>query len=678
MKKLLINTVLAFSMLSLSGRDTINLNSNWNFAYGYEVKKEIWDRVEIPHTWNNVDAHFSHHYYRGQASYLKEIHIHKEWQGKRLFLRFNGVNTVANVFINEKHIGEHRGGYTAFIFEITDHVDYGATNSIRVRVSNALQLDVMPLVGDFNFYGGIYRDVNLLITEESCISPLRHASSGVYLTQQEVSEEEASVEAKVLINQKSNMAQAYQMLVEVKNNDKLITSTSQDFSIEGNSEIILNMPLKINNPRLWNGVRDPFMYQVHILLKDQQGNVIDQVKQPLGLRYFHVDRDKGFFLNGKHLQLKGVCRHQDWSEYGNALYPKHHEKDVEIMVEMGANAVRLSHYPQDPYMYELLDRAGLVVWSEIPFVGPGGYRDKGFVNQPSFRENGKQQLKEMIHQQYNHPSITFWGIFNELNMTGDNPYDYLVELNNLAHALDSTRLTVSASNITGAINSITDLIGWNKYYGWYEGQPSDIGKWADQTYQNNPSYKICVSEYGAGGSIHHHQESLTKTDPDSYWHPEAWQTHYHIENWKAIDERPFIWGSFIWNLFDFGASHRTEGDRAARNDKGIVTFDRQVKKDAFWFYKANWKQDESVLYIANRRFDRRKEQTTDITVFSNLDQPELFVNGQSQGTSKGDDYATYTWNNIQLTPGKNYIQVVAKGKGKEQTDSCTWYLENIP
>ncbi len=678
MKKLIFSTALAFCMISLSGRDTINLNSNWNFVFGYEVKRNVWDRVELPHTWNNVDAHYKLDYYRGQATYMKEQFFPKAWEGKRLFLRFNGVNEVADVFINERWIGEHRGGYTAFVFDISDEINYGEINEIRVRVSNALHLDVMPLVGDFIFYGGIYRDVNLIVTEPTCISPLQYASSGVYLTQANVSEKNALVGTKVLINQKSKQANLYRVLVEIKDKNKLITSTSQEFSLEGDSEIGIHLPLEINNPRLWNGVKDPFMYQVHVSIKDQQGKVIDQVQQPLGLRYFHVDRDKGFFLNGEYLQLRGVNRHQDWSEVGNALYPKHHKKDIEIIEEMGANAVRLAHYPHDEYVYHLLNETGILVWSEIPFVGPGGHRNKGFINKQSFKENGKLQLTELIHQQYNHPSIFCWGVFNEINMHGDNPYDYLVDLNKLAKSLDSTRLTTSASNVPGAINEVTDLVAWNRYYGWYEGQPHEISVWADTLFKNNPAIKLGVSEYGAGGSIYHHQQKLEKAVHNAYWHPEEWQTYYHIENWKVLDKKDFLWGTFIWNMFDFGAAHRTEGDRPARNDKGLVTFDRKVKKDAFWFYKANWNKDEPVLYIANRRFDRRTENSTSITVFSNYNNVELLVNGKSHGTVSGDDYATFIWDNIELKNGKNHIKVVSKDDGTEQIDSCFWYVENWP
>ncbi len=250
------------------------------------------------------------------------------------------------------------------------------------------------------------------------------------------------------------------------------------------------------------------------------------------------------------------------------------------MVEMGTNAVRLAHYPQAPYFYDLMDRYGLVVWAEIPLIGPGGYQDRGYINQPSFRANGKEQLKELIRQHYNHPSICFWGLYNELKTIGDNPIDYIEELNTLAHQEDPTRPTTAASFLSykDPLNGVTDIIAWNQYFGWYGGAPSDMGKWADRVHQDFPHFKIGISEYGAGASIYHQQDSIKPGEASGWWHPENYQTFYHMGNWEAIAERPFIWGSFIWNLFDFGAAHRTEGDRPGINDKGLVTFDRKVKK----------------------------------------------------------------------------------------------------
>lgn len=280
------------------------------------------------------------------------------------------------------------------------------------------------------------------------------------------------------------------------------------------------------------------------------------------------------------MKLHGVCRHQDRAERGNALYKEHHEEDAAIIAEMGTNAIRLAHYPQATYFYNLMDKYGIVTWAEIPFIGPGGYLDRGYNDLPAFRANGKEQLKELIRQHYNHPSICFWGLFNELKTIGDNPIEYIKELNDLAHQEDPTRPTTAASFLSydSDISKITDVIAWNQYFGWYGGSPSDMGKWLDANHKAHPEYKIAISEYGAGASIYHQQDSVKPGQASGWWHPENFQTFYHQGNWEAIAERPFVWGSFIWNLFDFGAAHRTEGDRPGINDKGLVTFDRKVKR----------------------------------------------------------------------------------------------------
>ena len=674
-----INILLALIFLSFLGysqkRETILLNNNWNLVYGYEVSTTAGKLVQIPHTWNADDALTgSKAYYRGQASYQKKVFFDKKWEGKRLFLKFDGVNTIANVFMNGKHLGEHRGGYSAFVFEITNRVTLGAENTIQVRVSNAIQLDVMPLVGDFVFYGGIYRDVNLIVTERSCISLQDYASSGVYLEQKKVTKELAEVNAKVLVNNGNATSENYEVKVELLDGAKIRQTQLSSVAVSPNRTATIALPISIHKPHLWNGRKDPFMYKVVVTLL-LNGNAIDKVEQALGLRFYNVDANKGFFLNGEQLQLRGVCRHQDRVEKGNALQPSDHEEDISIMKEMGANAIRLSHYPQAPYFYDLLDKNGFVTWSEIPFVGPGGYRDQGYVNQQSFRENGKLQLIEMIRQNYNRPGICFWGLFNELKVDEENPFDYIKELNILAKTEDSTRLTTAASCFDDIdINQITDLMAWNKYFGWYGGEPKQLGLWADNTHAKLPNSKIAISEYGAGASIYHHQDERVPTKPGSYWHPEAWQAIYHEQNWQAINARPYIWGSFIWNLFDFAAPHRTEGDRAGRNDKGLVTFDRVTKKDAWWFYKASWNKEEPVLYIANRRFVNRTNATTLVKVYSNLDKVELFVNGTSLGKKNVVD-AIVQWDNVLLVKGENRIEVKS-GKGKiERSDACSWLLE---
>lgn len=658
-----------YGMSMFAQRQDILLNNDWNFRFSHQVQKGTEVRVDLPHTWNAQDALSGKiDYKRGIGNYEKNLFIRPEWKGKRLFIRFEGVNNIADVFINRRHIGEHRGGYGAFIFEITGKVEYGKENSILVRVNNGEQLDIMPLVGDFNFYGGIYRDVHLLITDETCISPLDYASPGVRLIQDSVSHRYAKVRATVDLSNGSSGNQKVELNVRLLDGQRVVKEGTKNVNLSGNEVMQQELTFEIDQPHLWNGRQDPFLYQAEVTLF-RNGQMVDRVTQPLGLRFYRIDPDKVFFLNGKHLPLQGVCRHQDRSEVGNALRPQHHEEDVALMLEMGVNAVRLAHYPQATYFYDLMDKNGIIVWAEIPFVGPGGYNDKGFVDLPAFRANGKEQLKELIRQHYNHPSICVWGLFNELTELGDNPVEYIKELNVLAHQEDTTRPTTSASNQMGDLNFITDAIAWNRYDGWYGGTPADLGKWLDRMHKDHPEICIAISEYGAGASIYHQQDSLVKTVPTSWWHPENWQTYYHIENWKTISSRPYVWGSFVWNMFDFGAAHRTEGDRPGINDKGLVTFDRKVRKDAFYFYKANWNREEPMLYLTGKRNTVRTQRLQTITAFTNLSGAELFVNGKSYGKAIPDSYAILEWKNVELEPGENEIKVVSTNKKLPLNDS---------
>ena len=658
-----------YGMSMFAQRQDILLNNDWNFRFSHQVQKGTEVRVDLPHTWNAQDALSGKiDYKRGIGNYEKNLFIRPEWKGKRLFIRFEGVNNIADVFINRRHIGEHRGGYGAFIFEITGKVEYGKENSILVRVNNGEQLDIMPLVGDFNFYGGIYRDVHLLITDETCISPLDYASPGVRLIQDSVSHKYAKVRAVVDLSNGGSGNREVELNVRLLDGQRVVKEGTKKVNLSGNAAMQQEFTFEIDQPHLWNGRQDPFLYQAEVILS-RNGQMVDRVIQPLGLRFYRIDPDKGFFLNGKHLPLQGVCRHQDRSEVGNALRPQHHEEDVALMLEMGVNAVRLAHYPQATYFYDLMDKNGIIVWAEIPFVGPGGYNDKGFVDLPAFRANGKEQLKELIRQHYNHPSICVWGLFNELTELGDNPVEYIKELNVLAHQEDTTRPTTSASNQMGDLNFITDAIAWNRYDGWYGGTPADLGKWLDRMHKDHPEICIAISEYGAGASIYHQQDSLVKTVPTSWWHPENWQTYYHIENWKTISSRPYVWGSFVWNMFDFGAAHRTEGDRPGINDKGLVTFDRKVRKDAFYFYKANWNREEPMLYLTGKRNTVRTQRLQIITAFTNLSGAELFVNGKSYGKAIPDSYAILEWKNVELEPGENEIKVVSTNKKLPLSDS---------
>lgn len=651
------------------------LNDNWQFRFGHQVEKNTVARVDLPHTWNAQDALSGRtDYKRGLGHYERRLFVPADWKGQRLYLRFEGANSVADLFVGGRHVGQHRGGYGAFVFEITDYVDYGKANTLRVSVNNAETLDVMPLVGDFNFYGGLYRDVHLVRTGPTCISLLDHGSPGVRLVQDSVSRDYAAIRALVTLSNGSDTATQAEVLLRLLDGDREVAAQRLTLTLPPDSSVEGSLPVSLRRPHLWDGRRDPFRYRAEVSLW-RNGHEVDRVEQPLGLRYYHIDPERGFFLNGRHLPLRGVCRHQDRSELGNALRREHHDEDAAIMAEMGANAVRLAHYPQAEYFYDLMDRYGFIVWAEIPFVGPGGYSDEGFVNLPAFRQNGREQLVELIRQHYNHPSIVVWGLFNELSMRGDDPVPYIKELNDLAHREDPTRLTVAASNTDGALNFVTDAMAWNRYDGWYGGTPAGLGQWLDHMHTTHPDLRIAISEYGAGASLYHQQDTLVKTVATSFWHPENWQTHYHMANWREISARPFVWGSFIWNLFDFGAAHRHEGDRVGINDKGLVSFDRRTRKDAFYFYKANWNKEIPLLYLAERRCTRRTRPVQTFMAFTNQPEAELFVNGVSCGRAEADSLATVRWTGVRLRPGENEVRVVS-GRGTHRlTDGYTCTLE---
>lgn len=670
----IISFVLLMGLLCLPAiaqRATVSMNADWTFRFGYEFDKNAGVKVSLPHTWNNLDGTDGRlHYFRGIGNYTKKMMIPKEWEDKRVFIRFEGANSVCDFFLNGKHVGEHRGGYTAFVYDLTDLLEYGKENEFLARVNNGEQTDVMPLVGDFNISGGLYRDVYLILTDKACISPTDYASPGVYFHQANVTQKSADIEVSAMLSNSGSAKRNLSLRVDLSDQDKTIVSKQVALALSPGVE---NQPQSVSftlsKPHLWNSTQDPFQYQLTVALLDQ-GTVIDQVSQKVGLRYFSIDADKGFFLNGKHVALHGVCRHQERQGVANALRPWHHEEDVQLMVEMGVNALRGSHYPHATYFYDLLDENGIITWAEIPFVGPGGYADKGFIDKESFKAGGRQVLLELIHQQFNHPSIMMWGLFNELNSKGDRPLEYIRELNDLAHQTDPSRPTTSASNLDeDEINHVTDLIAFNRYNGWYGKEFSPMEEFLDSYHKTYPNEKIAISEYGAGASIYQQQDTLIQSVPNSMWHPENYQTYYHIQNWKMFKDRPFVWGTFIWNMFDFGAAHRTEGDRYGINDKGLVTHDRKVKKDAYYFYKANW-TTKPMVYIEGRRNDQRTRKVTQVMVFSNCPEVSLYLNGKEVGRQKPDDEKICRFN-VTLEQGSNLLRATAD---KDTEDSCTWYL----
>ena len=664
--------LVSFTVLA---RETTPLTEMWLFQKGDETNAASpdfadanWQKISLPHCWGWEEAQTTGKYYRGPGWYRRELVMQPE-RGKRYFLRFEAASTVAEVFFNGRKLGEHRGGFGAFCFEITGQLDISSTNTIAVRVSNAPEPDIAPLAGDFCVFGGLYRPVHLLITDETCFTPLDHASPGVFWQQTSVSKSAAVLDLTAEISNGARAKSTRVLVAKILDADgRVVASKSQQIEIPGRVTPPFQLELKFKHPHLWNGRQDPYLYRAIAELQTTNGLVCDSVEQPLGLRFYRVDPDKGFFLNGEPYRIHGVCRHQDVWNKGWALSEADHERDVGLILEIGANAVRCCHYQQSDYFYSLCDKSGLLVWAELPLVNeinPG----------PAFAETSRNQLLDLVRQNFNHPAIFVWSLYNEIQPTTSDPHRLLQDLKILANGEDPTRPTIAASDQLKwpEMPKIPDLIGWNKYPGWYFGAPQDFGPVLDSLRYTSRHGGFCVSEYGAGANPFQHELPPHQAKPSSQWHPEEWQSVVHEQDWAAIKARPFVWGSFVWNMFDFVVAARNEGGRPHLNDKGLVTSDRLLKKDAFFFYQANW-SDTPVLYITSRRFTERTDSTTSVKIYSNAKRVVLTVNGKRLTPADTSADCVFTWNKVQLAPGTNTIEATASCRGRELHDECAWTL----
>ena len=663
--------------LDLGGqnRQDFNLNEGWGYHSIFEVaKKAPFEPVTLPHTWNVRFIPGTVRYDRAMNVYNRTLTITPEMMGKRLFLYFEGVNSVASVFINRHIVGEHKGGYLAFCYEITDFVNQG-DNLLEVWASNAFRTDVLPISGDFNVYGGIHRPCHLIVTEQDCIRPDFYASPGVLIRQSNVSAQQADLDIETFLSLKSG--KNLSLKAEVKDGAGNVVDSS-NVAAKGD---VAHIPLSLQNPHLWQGKQDPYLYTVEVSLMDGD-KVVDQVCQQTGLRSFYVDPNQGFFLNGKHLDLVGFNRHDDFDGRGSALLPEHYKKDMELILESGATFMRLAHYPHNEEMYRLSDENGIVLWTEIPFCGPGGMAYTGFLNTPGFKENARQCAHELVYQKFNHPSICFWAIFNEVlvdkdNFVGyDDPTEFFKEINAIYKGLDSSRLTTFATCVdTKLYLGIADLLAWNKYFGWYSDAVGKADKFFDNAKEEAAGTPVGVSEYGAGASINQHSWPLDDANKaDGHFHPEEAQAVCHEGNWACFSARPYLWCKTIWHFADIQSYQRKEGEKDGFNDKGLITYDRSTKKDAFWFYKANW-NPEPMIYIASRRFTDRTEALTDVRVYTNLREVTLYINGKKIGKMKPDNIRRALFNGVTLQPGQNVIRVEGKSGKQLVSDECTWNLK---
>lgn len=666
------------SICKAEAREVTPFNNGWEFKKGPFPTDAMqtaarwnadWEQVNVPHTWNADDMQKkTNSFYAGVAYYRKHYVFPESLEGKRLFLRFEGVGACAEVYVNGYLVGTHKGAYSAFVCEIGSQVRLGEENEIVVKADNAARPDVIPVNHAlFGVYGGIYRPVWLIVTEPCNIVVNDCASPGVYITQKNVSKQSADVSVRVKLDNATLAPAALELENAIYTREgKLVKVHRQSFELTPQGVQNYVSDFKISYPHLWQGREDPYLYKVVSRLK-QDGQVIDEVIQPLGLRKYEAVAGKGFFLNGKKYPMYGVTRHQDWWGMGSALTNREHDFDLEQIMEVGATTVRFAHYQQSDYIYSRCDTLGLIIWAEIPFV-----------NRVTGQEwdNVHQQMRELIRQSFNHPSIYVWGIHNEVY----HPHGYTAALTQSVHDLckleDPDCYTVAVNGYGHAehpVNGNTDIQGMNRYFGWYEKKIQDIKPWIEKMEKEYPWQRLMLTEYGADANIEHQTELLGDAlNWGSDFYPETFQTKTHEYQWGVISQHPYILASYLWNMFDFAVPQWKRGGVDARNMKGLITFDRKIRKDAFYWYKANWSK-EPVLYLTQRRNTERERRETSVTVYSNLGTPRVFLNGRElDGVRKGYTDVHYIFDQVTLAEGRNVLRAVIVSDGKEYTDEIVW------
>ena len=664
--------------LNLSAREITSLDAGWKFLLGdatgvqqIAFDDSAWQTVSTPHCWGWQEAQRGDkNYYRGPGWYRRELDILPQ-SGQRYFLRFEAASSVADVYFNGNFVGEHRGAFGAFCFEVTTNLSSSGTNVLAVRVNNAPQPDISPLSGDFAFYGGIYRPVHLIVADENCFTLTDHASPGVAWLQTSVSQKRAVLDVTAEISNGVRHPETLTVAAHLYDaNGKDVAATSQSVLVSSNAAAEpCWLRVIVPHPHLWNGRPDPYLYRAVVELRSGS-RLLDTVEQQIGLRSYYVDPDKGFFLNGKPYPLHGVDKHQERWDKGWAVSDADLDEDISLIKELGATCVRCAHYQHSDYFYGLCDRAGILVWAELPQVDIINSTDQ-------FEETSRNQLLDLIRQNLNHPSIFVWSLFNEQRPGSPGLYRELQDLNIVAHGEDPTRPTIGATDTESLpqMEKIPSLIGWNMYPYWYwkPGASTNLSAHLDSLRLTSRQGGFCISEYGAGANVLQHEQNPSQPKTTSRWHPEEWQALVHERDWAVFKTKPYIWATFAWCMFDFTSPGRHEGAAPSRNDKGLVTADRKIKKDAFYFYKANW-SDEPVLYITDRRFVERTNAMTDVKIYSNAKHVELFVNNTSLGGKSDGTDGVFVWNNVTLKSGDNDIEAKADRDGKSLDDSCVWKL----
>ena len=602
-------------------RNIINLNSDWLFVKNTtDITLGEGEKVSLPHTWNAEDGFDGgNDYFRGSCLYKKTLEKSSLPEADLYYLEFRGANSSADVFVGGKKLAHHDGGYSTWRVNITEEIT--DATEIAVIVDNAPNETVYPQMADFTFYGGLYRNVNLVCVNKAHFDLDYYGAPGIKITPA-IEGKDAKVEVEVYVKDLAEGQKIVYTIYDKEENEIAKTETAET-----------KVSLEIKDVHLWNGRKDPYLYCCEAEIVE--GNtVIDNVCNRFGCRTFRIDPENGFILNGEEYPLRGVSRHQDRWGFGNALLPEHHKEDIELILEVGATTIRLAHYQHDQYFYDLCDETGLVIWAEIPYISK---------HLPAGRENTISQMKELISQNYNHASIVVWGLSNEISIGGSD--EDLLEnhriLNDLCHEMDKTRKTtiaaVSMCKMDDPYLQIPDVVSYNHYFGWYGGNTTMNGPWFDKFHEMHPNIPIGCSEYGCEALDWH------TSDPKQGDYTEEYQAFYHEELIKQLFTRKFMWATHVWNMFDFGADARAEGGENGQNHKGLMTMDRKYKKDSFFAYKA-WlvsPEVEPFVHLCGKRYVDRVEDVTRVTVYSNLPEVELFANGESLGKKTAEDHFFY-------------------------------------
>lgn len=678
----------------------LNFNEEWMFKIGEhqeainsEFSVETWEKVTLPHCFNATDIQPGKKkskyktilafmgreknpgYYRGPTYYHKRFIMSEESKNKRIFIKFGAVSTLADVYVNGKHLTTHYNAFAAFTVEITEVIKApGLENIIVIKADNTKFKNIPPLSGDFPIMGGIYRNVELLIKEKTCISPLDYGSEGVYITQTDVTLLKAQLDYKIVIS--STESTQSHLIIEsmLLDQEGVTVAEIRKDILNKKSENFIDMTLTVDKPHLWHGREDPYLYtSVTRVLQD--GKELDCIKIPIGLRYYRFDPEEGFFLNDKPYFIYGVAKHQDKKEKGWALTKEDLELDHQLIYDTGARGLRLSHYQHPQYIYNLCDKSGILIWTEIPIVNAVRFNKE-------FLQHASTALIELIRQNYNHPSVILWGIFNELGFFQLRDASKVIEkLNKLAHQEDPIRPTTSAAigqaYFRRKLHRITDTLAINVYPGWYYGKPEDVMKYMKRFNNLRKKGGIGVSEYGAGGAITQHDQSNLKENITAYGkpHPEEYQSYVHENIYPIMRKTSYIWGTFIWNMFDFAVPFRDEGDTPSLNDKGLVTYDRKTKKDVYYYYQSQW-SDIPFIHLNSKRHTIRLENITPIRVYSNQERIFLWVNNQFLGDIPKVGSGCFQIKNINLNHGENQIRIANAKENPNIEDQCCWVSKN--